>query len=146
MSVKHPTRDELLAMAYVDDQLAAEDRRAFQARLSNEPALALEVAALQRLEVFARTAAPPEPIDIAWQAIDDDPMQRGTVSAGWLFVVASLLGMSVFAAITLWTLDIRLGYKACVTALAVGVLLLFVSVLRRRLASRPFDPYTAVKR
>lgn len=146
MTDKHPSRDELFAMAYVDDQLAADDRRAFEARLAKEPALAQEVAELQRLDLIARTAAPPEPIDLRWQAIDEDPLQQGTVSAGWLFATAGLLGMCVVLTFTLWNARIHLAAKVSVTALCVGTLLVFLAVLRRRIASRAFDPYTSVKR
>ena len=50
----HPTRDELLVMAYVDDELAAEARSDFQARLANEPELVRQVAVYQKLEGLAR--------------------------------------------------------------------------------------------
>jgi anti-sigma factor RsiW len=146
MSTKHPSRDELFAMAYVDDELAPDDRRAFEARLAKEPALAAEVAALKRLELFARTAAPPEPIDLAWQAIDEDPLQKGTVSAGWLFAVAGLFGMSVMLAIALWNARLAPVTKLSIVAVVLGTFLLFVSVLRRRMRSLAFDPYTSVKR
>ena len=146
MTDKHPSRDELFAMAYVDDQLAPEDRRTFETRLAKEPALAQEVADLQRLDLIARTAAPPEPIDLRWQAIDEDPLQQGTVSTGWLFATAGLLGMCVVLTLTLWSARIHLAAKLSFTALCIGALLVFLAVLRRRLASRAFDPYTSVKR
>lgn len=146
MKTEHPTRDELLAMAYVDDQLADAERRAFQARLATEPELAREVAELQGLAVFARRAAPPEPIDVAWQHIDEDPLQKGAVSMGWLLAIAGLCGLSLLLAIALWQARISPWFKISSTALTVGLALLFVAVLRRRIESRAFDPYTSVKR
>ena len=40
---RHPSRDELLAMAYVDDELDPAERARFEARLADEPRLALRV-------------------------------------------------------------------------------------------------------
>ena len=64
-AAQHPSRDELLAMAYVDDQLDPAAKAEFEGRLSREEALREEVTSLRRLDLIARTAAPPENIDIA---------------------------------------------------------------------------------
>lgn len=144
--MSHPTRDDLLTMAFVDDQLDQESRAAFQERLATEPSLASEVAALQRLDVFARSAKPSEPIDFVWKAIDEAPLQQAALGLGWLLACAGALG--VFAMVLFGLIDsgLPLWQKASILAVISGFTLIFLAVLKRRIQSKPFDPYTAVKR
>ena len=52
---REPTRGQLLAMAYVDGELAESAHQEFEDRLRREPALMREVAELKRLVLlFAR--------------------------------------------------------------------------------------------
>lgn len=146
MNAPHPSRDELLAMAFVDNQLDDSARVAFQARLTEEPELAREVAALARIELIAQSSAPPEPIDLAWQNIDTSPSQRAALGFGWLLLFAGVLGLVAIALISLFTGLLPFWQKACFGALLVGISLIFLAILRRRILSRPFDPYSAVKR
>lgn len=146
MTAPHPSRDELLAMAFVDDQLDHEARAAFALRLQSEPELAREVAALQRLDLMAQHAAPAEPIDLAWQAIDSEPAQRAVLGFGWLILFAGILGMLAILVLNFAHADLPLWQKACLAGVFGGLSLIFFAILRRRLQSRPFDPYTAVKR
>ena len=142
----HPTRDELLCMAYVDDQLDAGARADFERRLADEPALAREVAALQRLELFARTAAPPEPVELAWRRLEAEPLQRTAVTLGWVATVAGALGLGAILVVLLWTARIPTWERVVLSLLVGGLTLVFLTVARRRWRSRPFDPYTAVRR
>ncbi len=142
----HPSRDELLCMAYVDDELDAEARAAFEARLPAEPELAREVTSLRRLELFARTAAPPEPIDLEWQRLEAEPLQRSLVTFGWVATVAGALGLCAILIFALWSARIELWEKTCVSILITGLTLVFLAIARRRWRSRPYDPYTAVQR
>ncbi|MDF1798027.1 MAG: hypothetical protein P1V81_02535 [Planctomycetota bacterium] len=142
----HPTRDELLCMAFVDDQLDDESRREFALRLAAEPELAREVTALQRLDLMARTAAPPEPIELAWQRIEAEPLQSAGVTLGWVATVAGAIGLLAIALVGFWDARIDLWQKLVVSLFLGGLTLVFLTVARRRWRSRPFDPYTAVKR
>jgi anti-sigma factor RsiW len=55
-----PTRDQLLAMAYVDGELAEDARQRFEERLRGDQALVQEVAALEAFfDLVARKAASP---------------------------------------------------------------------------------------
>jgi anti-sigma factor RsiW len=133
-------------MAFVDDQLDHEARAAFQERLPHEPELVREVVALQRLALMAQEAAPPEPIDLAWQHIDHEPSQRAVLGMGWLLVFAGALGMLAILIVDLAYAELPLWQKASLGAVFGGLSLVFLAILRRRIQSRPFDPYTAVKR
>jgi anti-sigma factor RsiW len=143
---RHPTRDQLLAMAYVDDELEEEARQELDQRMANEPELRREVAELQALNVIARRIAPPEPMDHEWAELEREPLQRG---AGWLGMALVLVGTVGVGGWTIFEIvasDLPLFPKVSVTALLAGLFLLLATVLRGRLRTLPFDPYTKVKR
>ncbi len=144
---QHPTRDELLAMAYVDDELAPEARAEFEARLAREPELALAVARYQRLEVVARSIAPAEPADHEWERLRRDPVQRAGLGLGWtLFVLGSLI-VAGWVFVELWRAeDLGWPFKLAIALAAAGALLLLGLTVRARLRTLPYDPYTEVKR
>ena len=143
---REPTQDELAAMAYVDGELAPAERRALEARFEDEPELAREVASLQRLNVLARHAVGPEPMDAEWARIARSPEQRGLRFLAWLLVLAGALGLCAWAVFEVEMANIGLLPKLCVAALVVGLALFVALALRARAATAPYDPYTDVKR
>lgn len=141
-----PTRDQLLAMAYADDQLAEPARLDFERRLAQEPALRHAVSQLKELELLARAAAPKEPMDHEWDALARDPLQRGALGLGWLLLGLGLLGGCAFGLWKLFDSDMPRGPKLGCFALILGVALLFGATLRARLRTWPLDPYRKIKR
>jgi anti-sigma factor RsiW len=146
MSEREPTRDELLAMAYADGELAPEERALFEERLRAEPALAREVAELRRLELLARHAAPPEPMDHEWERLERESGQRGLWSAGWLFFGAGLLGLGAWGLTCLECSQASWVPKLLVPLAILGALLLVAAAVRARARTLRYDPYRDVKR
>ena len=143
---REPTPDELLAMAYVDGELDADSLREFEERARVSPALCREVAQLKKLDLLARQQAPPEPMDHEWTRLAQDPLQRASLGLGWSLLVVAVLSGFAFAVYSLWTSEMELIGKTSLVALLVGLTLLFLHVLRGRLRTMPYDPYTEVKR
>lgn len=141
-----PTRDELLAMAYVDDELDAATRRAFEARLSSEPDLAREVVDLQGLALLARHAAPPEPMDHEWARLERELVQRGGSRLAWSVLVVSALGLGGWLLFEVVRSPLELVPKALILALAGSLVLLLALSVRARLRTLRYDPYTKVQR
>ena len=146
MSGREPTRDELLAMAYADGELAPEERARFELRLAQEPALAREVSELRRLELLARQAAPPEPMDHEWQRLARSPGQRGLRSAGALLLGAGLLGLAAWGLTCLECSQASWVPKLLVPLAILGALLLVGAAVRARARTLRYDPYRDVKR
>jgi len=146
MNSPEPSRDQLLAMAYVDGELEESARAAFDQRLAREPALRREVSQLQELELLARSAAPPEPMDFEWAELGRDPLQRGALGLGWLLAGLGLVGLLVFGIVLVFVSGMPLLLKALLAALLVGVGLLFGATLRARLRTLPLDPYRKIQR
>src|SRR6185295_14233986 len=139
-----PSADDLAAMAYVDGELPPESRSAFESRLDREPALVREVAAQQRLAVLARSAAPREPIDREWRALEHSRLTRLGLPLGWTLLALGATGLAVWCAFEVACAHIGIVPKLLTAALASGFLLLFLLALRARARTRPFDPYDDV--
>jgi hypothetical protein len=146
MSEREPTSDELLAMAYVDGELDAPARVAFEERLVREPRLAKEVTELRSLELLARHAAGPEPQDHEWNRITRSGAQRVLAPLAWTLIVLGALGLAGWCLWTELTCGLALVPKVGVLALTLGLFLLLALNVRNRLRTLPFDPYTQVKR
>lgn len=146
MSTPEPTPDELLAMAYADGELDPDARARFEARLAGEPELARAVALQQRLNVLAREVAPSEPEDLEWARLERSHVRRFGWSLATLLVllgVAGALGCGVYGFACSEASPLL---KLSVGLLAAGFLLWFALVARARARTRPYDPYTEVKR
>ena len=141
-----PSRDELLAMAYVDGELAEDARIEFESRMAAEPSLRREVAELRQLAVVARQNAPPEPMDFEWERLEKEWVHTGGRSTGLLLVAVGVFGLAGWGVWSLLTSDLSLVPRGLFAALLLGGVLLFAVTLRARLRTLPYDPYTQVKR
>jgi len=141
-----PSESELLAMAYVDGELAPADRVAFEARLDREPGLVREVAGQQRLAVLARAAAPREPIDREWREIERSMITRAGIPLSWTLLALGAAGLAVWCAWEVAIAPIGPAPKLLTAAFVSGFLLLFLLALRARIRTKPFDPYDDVHR
>ncbi len=134
-------------MAYVDGELSQEEARQFEQGLAADPTLAKEVAELRALEVMARQMAAPEPMDYEWDRLSRDPLQRAGVGLGFALIMIGVLGLACFGT---WTIgfqsDLSLTLKCLSLGTIAGFTLIFLTVLRGRLRTLPYDPYTNIKR
>ncbi len=143
---REPTHDELTAMAYVDGELPAAERAAFEERMAREPLLAKEVVELRELDVLSRHAAPPEPADHEWQRLERSPLSRTLGPASWILIALGTIGLAAWLVVELVRADFALLPKVLVLALVAGAALRVLLAVRQRLRTLPYDPYTQVKR
>ncbi len=143
---RDPTSDELLAMAYADGELEADERTAFEARLVREPALARAVAAQRKLNVLAREVAPIEPEDVEWARIERSPGRRFGMSLAWFAVVIGLSGVILFCEWCFMCSEAPTLLKIAASLAIAGFVVWFVLVARARARTRAYDPYTEIKR
>ncbi len=143
---EHPTRDDLLVMAYVDDELADEQRAIFHNRLAEEPELSRQVAAYQKLAVLAKQMAPPEPSDLEWDRIQASPVHRTSVGAGWILLGIGTLAYVVWSCFMIAQSDLSTFGKCAILVPALSFCWLLAIRFRDRRRMLPFDPYTEVKR
>lgn len=143
---EHPSRDDLLVMAYVDDELVDDVRAEFQARLASDPELAKQVAEYQRLELVARQCAAPEPADHEWARMQADDGRRALLGLGWVFLFCGSVIFIGWLSLELFMSDMAFGGKCALSALIAGFTILLLIKLRDRMRLLPYDPYTEVKR
>ena len=143
---EHPSRDELLVMAYVDDELVPEQRELLEERLAKEPELLRQVAAYQKLEVLARQGAPPEPTDLEWERILGSPLHQAGSRTGWTLLCGGLIGLFVLGCIATLQSDLEFFTKILILTPLCGFSVLLSIRYRDRQRLIPFDPYTEVKR
>ena len=141
-----PTRDQLLAMAYADGELSAEARREFEERMRDEPQLGIEVAGYQSLAALSRQVAPREPMDTEWERLEGDLFHRLCHWAGWGLFVVGGLGLCGWGSFEVLVSDMPVLPKALVATLLAGSLVLFLSTVRARMRTLPYDPYRSIQR
>lgn len=143
---REPTQDELLAMAYVDDELDPVARKQVERRMAGEPALRREVAELRKLAVIARLTVPPEPMDHEWRALERDWIHAGGSRLGLLLIGLGGAGITLWLFFELLFSEADLVAKLGGGAVLLGILISFLVALRARLRTLPYDPYTEVER
>ena len=143
---REPTKDELLAMAYADGELAGAELVEFERALAHRDDLRREVARLQRLHVLARHCAGPEPMDHEWSALRRDPLHRAGMGLGLTLFALGGSALILFALWALWAGDAPTVLKAAITAVLAGAALLLATFVRARVRTRVYDPYREIQR
>ena len=141
-----PSADELMAMAYADGELSAQQCEAFEQRLSAEPDLGRAVAEYRALEIMTRHMAPPEPADHEGERLSGEIGQRVGLGMGQLLMVLGGVGLLALGAVEWAQSDMDPVPKALTGALGLGAFVLLILVARARLRALPLDPYRKVKR
>jgi len=140
-----------LMMAYLDNELNEEQRRAFEEHLAGCPDCTRELAQFRKLKQMTDSVAFVEPEDRVWDQYWGNVYNRIERCTGWiLFSVAAiaLLIYGGFAAIENIIADPTIGMlmKVGLLALLGGLAILFVSVLRERVFFWSRDRYRDVRR
>lgn len=131
---------------YLDGELAQGDRQRVELHLESCAKCRVALEQLSRLHAAAGKRALGEMTRQDWRAIMDKVVAKTSRGTGWVLYLAGLLlvcgygGYAFFADDTVPAL-----IKTGIGAIVVGVILLFVSVLRERLAERKSDKYEDVQ-
>jgi hypothetical protein len=81
-----------------------------------------------------------------WSGIMNDLSVRTSRGAGWLLYIVGLLGLVGYGAYQFYRDDtVPALVKTFVAAILIGLLLLFISVLRQRIVSKRSDKYQDVQ-
>ncbi len=146
MSEREPLPDELLAMAYVDGELDAERRLAFEERLQREPELLREVAEQNTLAVLARQITPTEPMDHEWRRLEQETLHGQGIPLGLLLSAVGAAGLILWGMVGILIGDLPAMLKVLFLLLLGGLSAVFLLILRARLQTLHLDPYTKVQR
>ncbi len=140
-----------LMMAHLDGELAPHEREELERRLASDPALEREWDRLVRLKEVTegmRLRKPPEEV---WDSYWTSVYRRLERGVAWILVsvgVMVVLGYGAWTAVQELIADAEMPWflKAAILATTVGVVVLFVSVLREKLFVRGRERYKDVER
>ncbi len=140
-----------LMMAYLDGELSDEQRRRFEAHLSQCEVCAQALEEFSGLKSLTDSITLSEPEDRIWQQYWDHVYNRVERGTGWMiFSISGLLlaiygGLKLIEALLADT-QVAMFCKVCLVSLVIGIAILFVSILRERLHFWKSDRYKDVRR
>ncbi len=140
-----------LMMAYLDNELDDEQKRAFEEHLASCSACAKEMAEFKKLKQLTDNVTLVEPEDRIWQQYWSGIYNRVERGFGWiLFSLAAILliiyGGFKFIEELIKDQTVGMLLKVGLLVLIAGLAILFVSVLRERLYFWRKDRYKDVRR
>ncbi|HKB14538.1 MAG TPA: hypothetical protein VKF62_00650, partial [Planctomycetota bacterium] len=107
----------------------------------------VEEAKYRNLAALAKVARLPEPSDAETARFWKGLYNRSERRAGWVLLLAGLAVLAAYGATALAVAEaIPLAVRLGLLATGIGLFLLFLSVLRLRLRTLPFDLYRNVVR
>jgi predicted anti-sigma-YlaC factor YlaD len=140
-----------LMMAYLDNEINDEQRKAFEEHLASCPQCTQEMKEFERLKQLTDNVKLIEPEDWIWRQYWGNVYNRVERGLGWiLFSIAAIL-LSIYGGFNLIEEIIKdqtVGtlLKVALLVLIAGTAILFVSVLRERIYFWKKDRYRDVRR
>jgi anti-sigma factor RsiW len=133
-----------MMMRYLDSELTPEERREFEVRLESSTELQRELALFRTLHedlsgIRIRGSGPHRSV---WTSVH----RRLTRPIGWILVVMGVLAWIAHAGYVFVTAPAPTWEKLATSAVVIGVLLLFASVIHERWRELATDPYRDVER
>jgi hypothetical protein len=144
-------RARQLMMAALDGEISGEDRRELDRYLETDAGLRDEWETMGRVKEVTSSMAFREPPEEVWSEYWTSVYNRVERGIGWIFIS---IGAVVVLAYAAWEVvhamfedsDVPMFLKVAILAIAVGFLVLAVSVIREKLFTRRRDPYKEIER
>lgn len=143
--MSEPCHDfEVLISGYLDGELATEEKRVLEEHMDTCAACRCEFDSLQSLVIgTARALRVDEPPEAVWDEFLDSLYNRMERRSGWLLVILGSLALIVYGIFLYFTEPWGSALEKMLVAIpSVGLVLLFVSVLRQRLRASKTDRYS----
>lgn len=140
-----------LLVSGLDGELNADEREELERLLSADSELRHEWNRLARVKEVTQSMAIRKPPDEVWEDYWASVYSRLERGVGWILVSVGGIVLISYGAwqgvrALIADADMPLFLKGAILATTVGVVVLFVSVLREKLFVRTRDPYKDVKR
>lgn len=144
-------RARRLVMGALDGELTVEEQEELQRLLDADPTLQAEWNRLVRVKEVTKTMTLPALPDEVWEDYWSSVYSRIERGIGWIL---TSVGAIVLLGYVAWTVvqelladvTVPLFVRAALLTVAIGLVVLFVSVVREKLFIRRKDPYKDVKR
>ncbi|MFN3324386.1 MAG: zf-HC2 domain-containing protein [Bryobacteraceae bacterium] len=140
--------DEIQRMlsAYLDDELTQADSQRVRLHVEDCPECAATLQQMRELRELTAAVAFAEPPQERMDRIERTLSVRAPRRTGWLLILGGLTAWLAYAAVLAWGNWPPRTDEIIAGTIAIGVVLLFISVLRTRLIELPHDRYRRVKR
>ncbi|MFH1279330.1 MAG: zf-HC2 domain-containing protein [Candidatus Eisenbacteria bacterium] len=140
-----------LSMAWLDDEMEADERRSFEEHLRNCPACRAELELLRGVKEVTIRMKLADLEDREWRRYGTHVYNRIERGTGWVLLSLGAivtLGYGMWGAFADLLRDDSLPVvvRAGIGCALLGVVILFVGVVRQRLHSWRRDPYRGVER
>jgi hypothetical protein len=140
-----------LLMRGLDEELNADEREELELLLSADSGLRFEWNRLARVKEVTKSMALRKPPDEVWEDYWASVYSRLERGIGWILVSLGgivLLSYGAWQAVEALIANAEMPWflKIAIFATTVGLVVLFVSVLREKLFIRASDPYKDVQR
>jgi anti-sigma factor RsiW len=135
---------QILISGYLDGELDAEARRRMEALLRADPAFRREFDSMKTLVVGTTEAfRMDEPPEEVWDTFIDHVYNRIERKTGWVVLIAGSIGLALYGLYAFIVYDWGSALtKSGIAAVAIGAVILFISVLRQRLEAARTDRYS----
>lgn len=141
------TEHEQQLMAYVDDELSAADRAAFEATMSRDPQLAIEAAKHKNIMDLSHSMALAEPSDHEIRRFWARFYNRTEWRLGWVLMSTGLVVLAIEGLYLLLTSGLMTWIqKGAILSTILGGLILLSHTVRLKLRTSHFDRYRGVMR
>lgn len=138
----HSDSDETLISGYLDGELDPAARAQVEARLEGDPHFREEFERMKRLVAAANQGIVPLPDDAAWDGFLDGVYNRVERRTGWVLVVTGLAALVIYGLFLFLAVPGNPLVKLAVSVPVLGLVVLFISVLRQRLQAAKTDRYS----
>lgn len=144
-------RAQGLMMAAVDGEISPDERSELDRMLDQDPELRREWERMGRVKEVTRTMTYRKPPDEVWGRYWTSVYNRFERGIGWILAsigAVVLLGYGAWSGVEALFEDssVPLFLRLAILAVAVGLAVLAVSVIREKLFTRRHDPYKEVER
>lgn len=140
-----PTEEyQVLISGYLDGELEAEEREKVEGLMESSPAFRREYESMKRLFVGTASAFRiEEPSEETWDTFLDSVYNRLERQSGWIVLILGAVTLAAYGVVLYWVMPwASLPLKVLLALPAVGLVLLFISVLRQRLRVAKTDRYS----
>jgi anti-sigma factor RsiW len=140
-------RFQILMMGFLDGELTAEQDQELRAYLLHHPAANAELHKYRQIHELAHSVRLREPQDYEWDRFWQELYNRMERRVGWIVLMVGLIVTS--AALIAWMCQTSLlatWMKVGLISVLIGLVILFLNVLRGRRRTLPFDRFKGVHR
>ena len=142
----HDDREDdvrMLISGYLDGELTPDERARVEALVETDPGFREEFERMKRIVTAASELRVDEPPEEVWDTFLDGVYNRVERRSGWVIFLVGVIALTVWGIYWFWVADLGSSLvKVLVAAPVIGLVVLFVSVLRQRLFVARTDRYS----